>query len=430
MGVPSPRRALACLAASAAVTPFLISAAAQGPAQAAAPANAPINHIVVLMQENRSFDHYFGQLHLQGQPGAEPEPATGNPDPTNPTGPAIVPFHQTTYCESADLNHSWNGTHLEINGGTMDGFTAQNVDKTDPKGSRAMGYYDQSDLPFYYDLANTFGVGDRYFASVAGPTFPNRFYLYAGTSFGHIQNDLSGPGGYTQATILRSLTTAGISWKVYFSQVPFAGLFADFQQHPENAAPISQFYADAAAGTLPQVAFVDPIFIASSNTETDEHPPSNIQVGEQFSASVVNALMGSPNWKDSALFLTYDEHGGYYDHVPPPAAPAPDNIPPTNGAPYAFDTYGIRVPALVVSPYSRAHFVSHTVNDHTSILAFIEMRFGLAPLTARDAAANPMLEFFDFTTPAFKSPPTLKQAPIDPAHAAQCQAAGGAQTGV
>src|SRR5438270_612023 len=128
MGVLSPRRALACLAASAAVTPLLISAAAQGPAHAAAAAPA-----------------------------------------------------------------------------------------------------------------NTFGVGDRYFASVAGPTFPNRFYLYAGTSFGHIQNDLSGPGGYTQATILRSLTTAGISWKVYFSQVPFAGLFADFQQHPENAAPISQF---------------------------------------------------------------------------------------------------------------------------------------------------------------------------------------------
>jgi phospholipase C len=140
--------------------------------------------------------------------------------------------------------------------------------------------------------------------------------------------------------------------------------------------------------------------------------------------------MGSPNWKDSALFLTYDEHGGYYDHVAPPAAPAPDNILPTNGAPYAFDTYGIRVPAVVVSPYSVPHFVSHVVNDHTSILAFIELRFGLAPLTARDAAANPMLEFFNWSTPAFVSPPTLKRAPIDPAHAAQCQAGGGAQTSV
>jgi phospholipase C len=347
----------------------------------------------------------------------------GNPNPVTGTGPPIKPFHKTNYCETADLNHSWTGTHLEANDGAMNGFTTQNVDPTDPTGSRTMGFYDQSDLPYYYALANAFGVGDQYFASVLGPTFPNRFYLLTGTSFGHIQNDFPPPGGFTQPTVFRSLTNAGISWKVYFSQFPFAALFHDVQQHPENMAPISQYFADAKAGHLPQVAFVDPIFAAGRNTETDEHPPANIQVGEAFSASVVNALLGSPNWHDSAMFLTYDEHGGFYDHVPPPAAPVPDNIPPPAGSgPFTFDNYGIRVPATVISPFAIAHNVSHTVYDHTSILRFIEVRFGLPALTNRDASANPMLGFFDFSHPDLLTPPALPPAPIDPAHFAQCAA--------
>ena len=419
----------------------MISAATGGAAHAtsAKPPNAAIDHVVVLMQENRSFDHYFGQLHAEGQPGVDPEPATGNPNPLNPSGAPITPFHKTNYCETSDLNHSWKGTHLEWDNGLMDGFTAQNdvnsenSDSADPTGSRTMGFYDRSDLPFYYGLANTFGIGQQYFASVLGPTFPNRFFLYAGTAFGHIQNDFSGPGGYTQPTILRLLTNAGISWKVYYSQVPFAGLFSDFQQHPQNGATIDQYFADARNGTLPQVAFVDPVFIASANTETDEHPPSNIQVGEQFSASVINALTASPNWRHSALFLTYDEHGGFYDHVAPPSAAVPDNIAPPSGASpidNAYDRYGIRVPMIVVSPFARPHFVSNTVNDHTSILAFIELRFGLPALTKRDASANPMLEFFDFSRATFGKPPVLPAAPLDPAHAAQCQTQTGAQTSV
>jgi len=210
-------------------------------------------------------------------------------------------------------------------------------------------------------------------------------------------------------------------------------LFSDFQQHPQNGATIDQYFADARNGTLPQVAFVDPVFIASANTETDEHPPSNIQVGEQFSASVINALTASPNWRHSALFLTYDEHGGFYDHAAPPSAAVPDNIPPPSGASpidNAYDRYGIRVPMIVVSPFARPHFVSNTVNDHTSILAFIELRFGLPALTKRDASANPMLEFFDFSRATFGKPPVLPAAPLDPAHAAQCQTQTGAQTSV
>ncbi|HEY3194792.1 MAG TPA: alkaline phosphatase family protein [Candidatus Dormibacteraeota bacterium] len=399
-------------------------------ASTAKAAQIPIDHVVVLMQENRSFDSYFGNLHFRGQPHTLPEPpGAKNPDPTNPDGPPIHAFAKTQYCEVADLNHSWNGTHQQIDGGLMDGFTATNVDVNDPTGSRAMGNYDQSDLPYYYALYNTFAMGDRYFASAPTQTFPNRLYLLAGTSFGHIRNDNFPPvqGEFSQRSVFDSLDQAGISWKVYAAQYPFAIAFlfshvretADFNK----VFPISKYFQDAAAGTLPQVAFIDPIFVAPNNIENDEHPPANVQVGEKFTSQVIGALFASPNWSSSALFLTYDEHGGYYDHIAPPAAVTPDDIPPLllpGDLPGAFDIYGPRVPAVVVSPYSRPHFVSHVVNDHTSILHFIENRFGLPTLTRRDAAANPMLEFFDFSHASFATPPALPDAPIAPEQAAYC----------
>ena len=168
-------------------------------AGAAAPVGiAKINHIVVMMQENRSYDSYFARLHYQGQPASEVEPLTGNPDPNG--GATIHPFLKTALCETADLNHSWNGTHQEWNGGHMNGFTAANgsgsanADPADPSGSRTMGYYATGTLPFYYGIANQFAIADRYFASTLTQTFPNRFYLYAGTSFGHIRNDAPSPG--------------------------------------------------------------------------------------------------------------------------------------------------------------------------------------------------------------------------------------------
>jgi phospholipase C len=369
-----------------------------------------IQHIVVLMQENRSYDHYFGQLI-----GAT------NPDPLG--GAPIAAFHKTAYCEVADLNHSWNGTHQEWDGGKMDGFTAANAVTADPTGSRTMGYYDQRDLPFYYGLENTFATGDRYFASVLTQTFPNRFYLLAGTSFGHIRNDTPGPTGFTQPTVFNLLDAAHVSWKIYYSQVAFANLFAYVRSRQVNVVPIDQYYIDAANGTLPQVSFVDPIFLATNTVENDEHPPSNVQVGENFVANVVNSLMKSPDWSSSAMFLTYDEHGGFFDHMAPPPAVVPDNIPPllqAGDVPGAFDRYGIRVPVTVISPWAKPHFVSHLVNDHTSILHFIETRFGLPTLTRRDAAANPMLEFFNFKSPAYLAPPVLPAAPIDPAHLTAC----------
>lgn len=400
-------------------------ASAAGAPARATPA-AKIQHVLVLMQENRSFDDYLGRLHSEGQPrtAAEP-PGASNPDPLNPTAPPIRAFHQTRYCEVADLNHEWTGVHQEIDGGKMDGFTAANEDPNDPTGSRAMGYYDSGDLPFYYRLYSTFAIGDRYFASVPGPTYPNREYLLAGTSFGHIRNDLPS-NGLPGLTIFEELDNAGITWRDYFQDLPSAMLFAYPRTHAAgHLFPISQYYADAAAGALPQVSFIDPGFVGTKNTETDEHPPSNPQSGQLFVSTVVNSLFKSPEWSSSALFLTYDEHGGFYDNVAPPAAVPPDNIAPMLGpgdVKAGFNLYGVRVPAAVISPYSRPQFVSHSVHDHTSVLRFIELRFGLPAMTHRDAAANPMLEFFNFGQAAFATPPVLPSASVDAAHAVACGA--------
>jgi phospholipase C len=391
----------------------------------------PVNHIVVLMQENRSADSYLGQLNAQGQPAYEAGPTTGNPDPLNPPH-TIVPFHKTTYCETSDLNHSWNGTHQEWNNGAMDGFTAANdihsanSDAADPSGARTMGYYNQTDLPFYYGLYNTFATNDRYFQSVLSQTFPNRLYLYAGTSFGVTRNDSFNS---TQKSVFELLDQSHVSWKIYSDQpgLSFGSLLFKYvaDRAAQHVFPMSQYYSDAAAGTLPYVSYVDPKFLAGPRVQSDEHPPANVQVGQKFVSDVINALMASQNWSTSALFLTYDEHGGFYDHVAPPPAPVPDNIPPNlnpGETPGAFDRYGFRVPVVVVSPYAKPHYVSHVVDDHTSILRFIELRFGLPALTNRDVNADPMLDMFDFSTPHFATPPPLAPAVIDPVQLAACPA--------
>jgi phospholipase C len=387
----------------------------------------PVDHIVVLMQENRSFDHYFGRLHRRGRGAEGPPRGASNPNPAG--GPPVAPFHQTRYCEVADLDHSWNGSHRQWNGGAMDGFTATNVDARDPTGSRAMGFYTARDLPFYYRLYRTFAIGDRFFCSLPGPTFPNRFYLLAGTSFGHIRNNFpASQTDFAQRSIFNLLDEAGVSWKVYYSLIPFAFEFAHVRaQAGTRVLRIEQYFADVGAGTLPQVAFVDPVFLDTPNEQNDEHPPSNVQVGQEFAARVIRALMASPLWGRSVLFLTYDEHGGFYDHVPPPRACVPDGVPPDlrpGDTPAAFDRYGFRVPVAIVSPFARRRFVSHRVYDLTSILRFIETRFDLPALTRRDANADPMLEMFDFANPPFRRPPRLPKPRVSPRGRRQCAALG------
>jgi phospholipase C len=382
------------------------------PAGAPHGAAIPIDHVVVLMQENRSFDHYFTLLH--GPDIDRPSRHATNPNPLG--GDPVEMFHQRNYCEVADLDHSWNATHREWNGGAMDGFAIENADPLDPSGSRTMGYYRKHDLRFYHRLYRTFAMSDRHFCSILGPTFPNRHYLLSGTSAGHIRNDLVIA---THASIFESLDAAGVSWKIYQSDLAFGLLYAYVQAHGANVRPIAEFYTDAAAGTLPQVAFIDPIFLGDETNQNDEHPPNNVQLGQLFVANIVNAVLTSPLWPTSALFITYDEHGGFFDHVPPPPACVPDATPPNlqpGDEPGAFDRYGIRVPFVAVSPFARKRYVSHTVTDQTSVLRFIETRFDLPALTNRDANADPLLELFDFANPPFLTPPKLPNATVDPAH--------------
>jgi len=380
----------------------------------------PVDHILVLMQENRSFDHYFSRMNRQNVDRARQ--TMSNPDPTG--GPPIHPFHQPEYCEVADLDHGWNATHREWNGGAMDGFTTENVVPRDPSGHRTMGFYTKRDLPFYYKLYRTFAMSDRHFCAVLGPTFPNRHFLLTASAFGHISNDFpSVASEFSQRSIFELLDEAGVSWKVYQSDLAFAIIYAYVRNdRMANVRPIAEYFSDAAAGTLPQVAYIDPDFLDGG--ENDEHPPSNAQVGQAFVASVIGAFVQSPNWPRGALFVTYDEHGGYWDHVPPPPACIPDDIPPNlspGDVQAAYDRYGIRVPFVAVSPFARKHYVSHTVTDQTAILRFIETRFDLPALTRRDANASPLLDLFDFTEPQFRQPPRLPAARINQAGEARCE---------
>jgi hypothetical protein len=233
-------------------------------------------------------------------------------------------------------------------------------------------------------------------------------------------------------TIFNRLDEAGVRWKIYQSDVAFALVYAYVRNHPAgNLVGIREYFHDAAAGTLPQVAFVDPAFLGAA--ENDEHPLTNVQVGEAFVASVVGAFVQSPNWSRGALFLTYDEHGGYFDHVPPPAACVPDDIPRRlnpGDVVAAFDHSGIRVPLVAVSPFARKHYVSHVVTDDTSILRFIETRFDLPALTRRDANASPLLDLFDFAHPSFVKPPRLPTARVNEHKAARCAEISGGSSGL
>lgn len=384
----------------------------------------PIDHIVVLMQENRSFDHYFQMLPVRGQPEADVAPVHfSNP---GPDGAPVSIYHQTQPC-FGNTNHSWDAVHEQIAGGKMDGFVSTNEGKGDDvidatlQGERAMGYYDEPDLPFYYWLANEFALGDRYFSAVPGPTWPNRMYLYAGSSYGRTVNVNFKP----DATIFDHLVTRGVSFRVYFSDAGGLGNFLTGML-PEPATqrqPIARFFADAAAGQLPAVSFVNATFDAPESKATWEHPPSVAQLGQLFVARVVDALLKSPNWPRSALFFAYDEHGGLFDHVPPPAACPPDAHQPElqpHDQPGRFDHLGPRVPFIVVSPYAKKHHVSHEVYDHTSILRFIEARFVLPALTARDANALAPWDMFDFSAPAHAEPPQVTLPQVDPGAVTRC----------
>ncbi len=434
-----------------------------------------IRHIVVLMMENHSYDNYLGMLAGRGE--GLPLGPDGTPDVVNyvPNGPGY-PAHHTTSTTQVKNNPSqnWRASHLQYADGRNDGFAAS-VAEALPGGdpSVPMGYWTEEDLPFYYGLARTFPLADHWFSSCLGPTFPNRRFLISGTAHG-LMDDLPWDiVDYPEAgTIFDVLTRHGIGWVNYHNVQHYSVLLrrafggggltaarrlaqagrwlpgvadravgnksftADL--YPLGLAACvrhlrrtEQFFADADAGRLPAVSIVDPDFETYS-----EENPQDIRRGESFAAEVINRVMSSPAWPHTLLIWLYDENGGYYDHVPPPEAVPPDDVPAHNyildlprwlrtllsplfgggfarlkaidDGPRDYARYGFRVPAVVVSPYARPDYVCSQTLDHTSVLKLIEEKWNLPPLTRRDAAASSPLDMVDLEAePAFAEPPTL-----------------------
>jgi phospholipase C len=373
-----------------------------------------IEHVVILVQENRSFDHYFGSYRgVTGfaDPGALPlNDGSGLNVFAQPGYPGgfdgghLYPFHLDSFhngeCTN-DINHSWGPQHGYWDGGKMDAFVKGHLTVDGPaNGPLTMGYYTRADLSFYYALADAFTICDNYYSSVLGPTDPNRLYTMsatldpAGTNGGPILSTSSTRvdrfGKLTWTTMPEQLQARGISWKVYGNP---DGNFGDnvlpyFKQYLTNPALLANalvptfpgtFGLDVLTGQLPQISWVLAPLL------TSEHPPAPTEWGEVVAAQVLHHLVSNPKvWAKTALFITYDENGGFFDHVPPPvpAAGTPGEFLTAN--PLPADAAGVagpiglgfRVPSLVVSPFSRGGFVCHKTFDHTSLLQFLEKRFG------------------------------------------------------
>jgi phospholipase C len=364
-----------------------------------------IEHIVVVMMENHSFDNYLGML---GRGDGFTVDASGKPTAANPDGRGnlVHAFHMPTPCQlDGKPSQSWNASHVQLDNGRNDGFVISD------SGPVAMGYWTGDDIPFYYGLARSFPLADRYFSSCLAQTYPNRRFLMAASAFGLIDDPLPGPNDPAPptGTIFDRLNAHGISWRNYFVDLPEVALFPYvFEGNPGKAVPVSQFFVDAAAGTLPGFSLVTPEAAATGSEEN----PQDIQVGEAFASRVITAAMQGLAWDKTLLVWCYDEHGGYYDHVPPPPAVPPDNIPPAihvpPDQPGGYDRYGFRVPCVVVSPYARRNYVSHVVHDHTSILRLVETKWNLGAMTYRDANASNLLDMIDLTSaPAYADPPSL-----------------------
>ena len=437
-----------------------------------------INHIIFMSQENRGFLHYFGAMkdywlrtgfppqEFDGwtqfnTPGAPPESSPGC-DPAITTdcvvdsnSPQVQSFHMISQCME-NSSPSWNESHVDWNANDpmspaplLDGFIrvaahhARGLGLTDVNGTRVMGYYTDADLPYYYFMASSFATSDSWFSPAMTRTQPNRMYLMAATSDGHAYPLPIGAPQLTNKTIFELLEDAGISWKIYVTDDNLGSLpphtelggFTFANSHMANFVSATKFFDDLNNGTLPAVSEIDPGFAKGLDEhagEDDGNPSGKIQAGAHYVSTLINALMQSQYWKDSVFILTWDENGGFYDHVAPQPMPSPDGIkpvdldttaptydicadpidppnPPTRGTTCDFVYTGYRVPLIVVSPFTKKNYVSHTPADYTAILKFIETRFlsSATPnnLTNRDVVQMDMTEFFDFTNVPWKVPP-------------------------
>ncbi len=409
-----------------------------------------VNHIIILMQENRSFDHYFGKINAYRAAQGLGKDVDGLPDDDTTItnigydGSVQHPHHAPNIC-TQDLSSAWNESRADVNitqqgaysypvsPAKMDGFAraaghyAAGNGYQDLGGARAMAYYTEQELPYYYYMATQFAMSDRFFSSMPTRTDPNRIALFAATTAGHAY-PLGDPHNPQPAqlnikTIIELLDNAKVSWKIYTPEDTSTGArgtyFTDFvyaNSHLDSThlVDVARFSTDAQAGTLPSVALIETgseeATGGGSSTAIDEHPQDDIQVGAAYVADKINTLMNSPSWKDSVFFFLYDEGGGFYDHVPPPAVPSPDGISPIDLASTDnrgdFTITGFRVPFIAISPFSKKNYVSHTVMDTTAVLKFIETRYGLPSLTKRDASMPDMTELFDFAGAPWATPPS------------------------
>jgi phospholipase C len=391
---------------------------------AGTPMMPKIEHIVVLMMENHSFDNLLGMLPFQVAGRERVDGLTIKRDRfanfnRTSQGHRVYAQRASSPCQlDGRPTQAWNASHEAYDNGRNDGFVKAS-------GPIAMRYWDRDYLPFTYSLTEHFPIGERYFGSTLAQTYPNRRFFFSGTASGTTATDST---TFTVAaangTIWDRLDAHHIDWGIYYQNVP-SFVIVPGSSTPARALrvkPMPSFYTDVAAGRLPQFTFLDPQY-----STTSEENPQDIQVGERFMSSIVHALMRAPTWKRTALFITYDEHGGYYDHVPPPRAVRPDAINPIpvpGNVPGAYDRYGFRVPLMVVSPWARAGYASRVVQDHTSMTAFIERKWNLPAMTFRDANAQPMTDYFDFSHAAFATPPKLVPAPGLKVGLAECAADG------
>jgi len=357
-----------------------------------APAASGIDHVVVVMMENRSFDHFLGWL-----PGADGKQS--GLSFTDRYGLRHTTHHLDEYasCAFNDPDHSYEGGRIELNNGRCDGWL-----KAGENDSLAVGYYIQPDLAFLGQAAPAWTVCDRYFSAVMAETYPNRFYQHAAQTDRLHNSTVTS----TLPTIWDRLAAAGLTGRYYFSDIPFTALWGT--EYLPISRPFATFIADAAAGRLPQVSFIDPRFEdEGSGSSGDDHPKADVRAGEQFLNQVYDAVTSSPNWANTVLVINFDEWGGFYDHVAPGTAPDVSS---------ATALRGFRVPALVISPRARRRYVAHNVYDHTSVLKLIEWRWGLMALTPRDSAARNLAEVLDFgtvpklTVPRFTVPPFVATA--------------------
>ncbi|WP_411284740.1 alkaline phosphatase family protein [Lapillicoccus sp.] len=356
------------------------------------PATCGVDHVVVVMMENRSFDHFLGWL-----PGADGRQA--GLSYTDRYGAHQATHHLTNYasCGHNDPDHSYEGGRIQFNNGRADGWLRAGEDDILP-----IGYFEKPDLGFLGRAAPQWTVCDRYFSAVMAETYPNRFYLHsAQTDRTHNSTTTS-----TLPTIWDRLAAASVSARYYYSDVPFLALWG--AKYLPISRPFTSFLTDAATGQLPSVSVIDPRFLdEASGSSADDHPHADIRAGEEFLNEVYQSVTTSPNWSRTMLVITYDEWGGFYDHVAPTTAP---DVSPTTAL------RGFRVPTVVISPRARRGQVAHNTYDHTSVLKAIEWRWGLSALTPRDTAARNLAEVLDFSSaanteaPAYLIPPFVATA--------------------